>query len=292
LKADSISLVSGWRGVGKTFFGLGIADAVSKGQSFGPWECIQAVPVLYLDGEMSQSDIKQRIKELRIDSPNLYVYSDHHANLQGLPRAHLANEPWRIKMKSILIARHVKLWIVDNIASLASGLDENSKKDWDPINSWLLDLRFSGIATILLHHVNKEGGQRGTSAREDNLDISIMLKTPGDYVPEDGCRFIVHFSKARVNTKDLPLIADMEFNLTQDESGKATWTYSNVKRETKREILRLLDEGLSQADIKNILNIDKGYVSRVRKQAIKEGLLTPKNKLTQTGFLTVNEAEI
>ena len=57
---------------------------------------------------------------------------------------------------------------------------------------------------------HKDGGQRGTSAREDNLDISIMLKKPHDYTPEDGARFIVHFSKARVSTSRLNLIGDTE----------------------------------------------------------------------------------
>ena len=83
-------------------------------------------------------------------------------------------------MKSILLTRKIELWIIDNLASLASGLDENAKKDWDPINAWLLELRFAEISTIMLHHVNKDGGQRGTSAREDNLDISVLLKSPHD----------------------------------------------------------------------------------------------------------------
>ena len=107
----------------------------------------------------------------------------------------------------------IKFWVIDNLASLASGIDENVKKDWDPINQWLLELRFSGITTLMLHHTNKEGGQRGTSAREDNIDISIMLKNARDYTPEDGARFIVHFTKQRIPTKDLQLISDTEFKL-------------------------------------------------------------------------------
>jgi putative DNA primase/helicase len=141
----------------------------------------------------------------------------------------------------------------------------------------------------MLHHVNKDGGQRGTSAREDNLDASMTLKKPHDYTPEDGARFIAHFSKARVQTKLLNLIGDTEFKLILDETGNHVWVFGNVKKETKNEILRLLDEGMTQTDVKNTLGIDKGYVSRARKQAIKDDLLTPKNKLTQSGFMAVNE---
>jgi hypothetical protein len=97
------------------------------------------------------------------------------------------------------------------LASVAGGLDENSRKDWDPVNQWLLELRFAGITTIMLHHTGKGGAQRGTSAREDNLDCSIILKSPPDYSPEDGARFICHFSKARVRSADLVKIQDTQF---------------------------------------------------------------------------------
>ena len=190
-------------------------------------------------------------------------------------------------MKRILTTNKIKLWVLDNIASLASGLDENSKKDWDPVNQWLLELRFAGISTAMLHHVNKEGGQRGTSAREDNLDISMMLKAPSNYVAEDGARFIVHFSKARVNTTDLNSISDIEFHLIQNESGEHTWTWVGVKAENKRSIIKMVAEGYDQKTIVEELGITKGYVSRIKQQAIKDGHLTSKGKLTQSGFSQV-----
>ena len=206
------------------------------------------------------------------------------ANRLGLPRAHLATESWRTKMKSILTAKHVKMFVIDNVASLAPGLDENKKQDWDPINQWLLELRFAGISTLMLHHESKEGKQRGTAAREDNLDYSIRLKSPPDYVPEDGCRFIAHFANARVRTVDLTLIEDREFKLVADDAGKTTWTHQTVRAQNKFEVLKLLDEGMTQTDIAKELGISKGRVSQIRKQAIKDGLLTEKNKLTQDGF--------
>lgn len=291
LKEDSINLISGWRGSGKTWFALGIIDAVTGGNRFGPWKCKKSVPCLFLDGEMTISDDTERIENLGLDTDHeqpLFIYSDAYANSLSLPRAHLANDTWRQKMKRILITRKIKLWVVDNLASLASGLDENMKRDWDPINQWLLELRFSGISTILLHHVNKDGGQRGTSAREDNIDISLMLKTPPDYVPEDGARFIVHFSKARVKTSDLNLIGDTEFKLLHDETEGYVWTWGNVRKERKRQVLKMMDDGFDQNTIAETLGISKGRVSQLKKELIKEGFWTSKGKLTQDGFLYMN----
>jgi putative DNA primase/helicase len=291
LKEDSINLVSGFRGCGKTWFALGVIDAVTRGGSFGPWECKNPVPCLFLDGEMTVQDDRERIEILQLNSDRkspLYFYSDAYANQSGLPRAHLVNESWRQSIKRFLTTHRVKLWVLDNLASLAGGLDENSKRDWDPINSWLLELRFVGISTIMLHHVNKEGGQRGTSAREDNLDISIMLKTPHDYIPEDGARFVVHFSKHRIRTKYLNLIGDTEFKLIQDESDSYVWSYGNVKQQNKNEVLRMLDEGITYKEISQDLNISKGLITKIKKQAIKDGYISDRGKLTQDGFLHIS----
>lgn len=282
LTEQSITLMSGWRGTGKTWLALSILDAVSKGEPFGPWKPGESVPCLFLDGEMPPQDIMERTGELGVNS--VYIYSDAYANSLGLQRANLLSETWRNSMKRFLTIRSIKLWVIDNLASIAGGIDENIKKDWDPINSWLLELRFAGIATIMLHHTNKEGGQRGTSAREDNLDNSLILKRPYDYSPEDGCKFILHFTKARVRTQDLKLIPDFEFYLTQDEAGKLIWTWGNVKGQVKKEILRLTDEGVKGSDIASSVGVSKPYISRIQKEARSDGLLTSKNKLSQTGF--------
>ena len=115
-----------------------------------------------------------------------------------------------------------------------------------------------------------------------------MLKHARDYTTEDGARFIVNFTKKRIPNKYLHLISDTEFKLIQDEGQRHVWSWQNVRKETKNEILSLLDEGLSQTDIKDTIGIHKGTVSKIRKQAIKDDLLTPKNKLTQQGFIAVN----
>jgi predicted ATP-dependent serine protease len=197
LKTESINLISGWRGLGKTWFGLGIVNAVSKGEPYGPWKAEQPAPCLFLDGEMSLSDLRERVHALDCTSPQLQVYSDHLANQWGQPRAHLCSEEWRDRMTALLKNRGIRLFVLDNISSLAPGIDENLKRDWDAVNQWLLDLRFNGISTILLHHVGKGGSQRGTSAREDNLDSSLTLRHPNDYLPEQGARFVVNFSKTQ-----------------------------------------------------------------------------------------------
>jgi len=286
LKENSISLISGWRGVGKTFFALGILDAITRNVNFGQWECEAPVNCLYLDGEMTSEDMDKRIDALKLDSERekkLHVYSASYASRLGLLGANLTDKTWRDNIKAFMLEKDIRLWVADNVGSLAWGLDENVKQDWDVINQWLLELRFGGIASILLHHVGKGGLQRGTSAREDNIDASITLKAPHDYTPEDGARFNAEFTKARVSTKYLPQITETEFKLIEEDECHL-WTFGNVRQERKREIIFMLDEGIKQNEISASLGVDKAYVSRIKKAAIKDGFLTSNNKLTQSGI--------
>lgn len=291
LTEQSIGLVSAWRGVGKGWFILGVINSLITGEPFGPWTTVNTVPCLYLDGEMPVQDLMERLQTLNPSSRRtkvpFYVISDHWCISKGYKKSNLMSEEWRDEMRELLITKGVKFFVVDNIASLASGLDENSKQDWDPINSWLLDLRFIGVTTFLLHHTSKTGDQRGTSAREDNIDTSIRLIRPPGYTKEDGCKFILSFMKARVRTRYLSQITDLQFQHDEDKHGRAQWTWAGVKGESKKEILRRLNEGNSQAEVSRDLGIDKSYVSRVRKWAIEEGFLTSKNRFTQTGLLHV-----
>ena len=294
LKEQSIILLTGWRGTGKTWFSMGICNAITTGKSFGPWKTENIVPCLYLEGEMAATDIKDRILSLSNGEQKapLYVYSDGYANSQGMPRASLLDQEWRTNIERFLVAKGIKFWVVDNLSSLSPGIDENSKQPWDEVNQWLLRLRFLGISTLLVHHTNKEGGQRGTSAREDNLDISLCLQRPMDYFPQDGARFVVKFTKTRIRTEDLPKIEDTEFQLKIGLNDVLTWSYKNVRGHNKVEILKMLDQGVSQKEIVETLGIDKGYVSRIKKQAIKDGYLSTKSKLTQSGFMYISTIQI
>ncbi|MCX5888188.1 MAG: AAA family ATPase [Deltaproteobacteria bacterium] len=286
LKEASINMIVGWRGVGKTGFAMGLTSAITNGESFGPWQMATPAPCLYFDAEMTQQDTAERFTSLYQEGTQepLFILSDHYCNLLGLPGADLCDENWRAWLKDELIKRSIKLWVLDNIGAVTAGIDENSREQWSPINRWLLDLRFAGISTILLHHEGKAGAQRGTSAREDNLDISISLKRPQDYRPEDGARFICHFEKARIRQAELHLVADTEFQMQTDPEGKTVWTFANVKQENKFRVLQMLDEGISRKEIAQILGITGPRVSQIKAEAGKDGLITAAGKLTQTGF--------
>jgi hypothetical protein len=281
----SITLISGWRGVGKTFFALAIANAITKDQQVGPWKTENAATCLYVDGELPKEDMQDRAKEMQIGIKGarpIYLYSNDYFSAIGLPTANLLNSNWRNAMRRALIENEIKLLIIDNLSSLAPGYDECSKEDYDPINQWLLSLRFAGISVILLHHVNKRGDQRGTSGREDNIDNSIILKHPEGYTPSEGCEFIAHFTKNRVRSGDHHLIADLKFKYN---AGK--WHWEQGAKDTKFQVYELLNDGFSQNQIAKELKLTAGRISQIKYEAVKDGILTRSGKLTKTGWYVV-----
>jgi putative DNA primase/helicase len=293
LAEQSITMISAPRGTGKTWLGLSLTYSLTTREPLGPWTVENSGHVLYLDAESSQYDIQSRIKKIvrRFNMEKAFsIYSTALAHEIGLPSPSLMSEDWRQGMREYLLSEGYEIIILDNLASLTPGIDENIKRDWDPVNQWLLSLRFAGVSSILMHHTNKFGGQRGTSAREDNIDNSIMLTPPPRRDEGDGAKFTVQFSKCRglYGSEIEPIV----LHLTQDDDGRLIWTWSEVRVEAKKKILRMLDDGYAQKDIAEEVGVTGAYVSKVKKEAIEEGYLTKQKQLTHTGFCYLNEGEI
>jgi putative DNA primase/helicase len=287
LTEGSITLLSGWRGSGKTWLAVSILDTVTKGGSLGPWKVENPVPCLYLDAEMPIDDTQQRLQSFNNSGPRLaplYVYSEHLASERGVRRAHITSDYWRTALEEYLTEMGIKLWILDNISSCTPGLDESAKKDWDEVNQWLLKLRFKGIATIPLHHTGKKGDQRGTSGREDHITNSIIISPLPVQNTLEVCRFKMRFTKKRVSYMEADLVADTTMTLKDTNGdGCLCWQFSEPTSQKKQQIYQMLDESCEQKEICKILGVSKGYVSRIKTEGITDGYLSKNGRLTERG---------
>lgn len=271
---ESITLIAGWRGTGKTWFSLGIANAITMGYpKFGCWDIVTPVPCLYVDGEMSLFSMKQRLNLLghteKQEKAPLLIYSNALANAKEKPSTNLYNPEHREIIRAICKKEGIKVVFIDNISSMAPGEDENAKKDWDCINQWLLSLRFMGVSTIMLHHTGKSGSQRGTTGREDNVDHSILLSHPSDYIIDDGIRFRINFTKNRVDYQNLPLIKEVEFKGIKgnfEGRDRLYLNYEPVALNKTDLIKERLGQGAKVKDIAAELEVSERYIYRVKKE--------------------------
>lgn len=275
LKESSIGMVTADRGTGKTMLALSLCDTIARGTDLGPWKGGAPANCLFVDGEMVAQDIKERLSYFPGDRPaKLFVLSDHLASMKGFVGASLLNPAWCSKIKEYCRGDDVRFVVFDNLAALAGGCDENAAQEWAPIAKYFRELRFAGIAVLLLHHTNKSGTQRGTHSREDALDYSIILERPRNYHPEDGASFTLRFTKARVRQSEAHLTAPVNFKLEQDPAGGYTWAWSWVKKAKKEEIRKMLEQGdMTHQEIADAVGVGRTYVTNLKAKIDKAAKL-------------------
>lgn len=271
LAAGSSSMVFGSRGVGKTCFGLGLATALTTATPFLRWPISDPVGVLYIDGEMQLDELRTRAAQLLPEPPKAplkFLTSElvYHRTQRDLV---LTSDEVRAEIMAILDGHsEVNIVIFDNVSALFSGIDEDRKRDWEPIAAWLIKLRHRGLATLLVHHAGNSGRQRGTSGREDSLDAVINLMLPAGYNASEGCHFELRFTKSRSVKGDD--VAPLDAKLTEQE-GRLTWIWSALEESKLDQVKALLVEGVTSVkDIAEELDITKGYASKLLRKAKAE----------------------
>lgn len=273
LPEQGLAMIYAKRGVGKTFVGLNIAYALASGGAFLVWKAEKPTRVLYIDGEMPASVMQQRLAAIvevhdkeatcfEILTPDMLKY--------GMPDLSTVEGQQSIEH----LVEKADVIIVDNISTLCRKTNENEADGWLPVQEWALRLRTQGKSVIFIHHASKNGGQRGTSKREDVLDTVIVLKHPADYNPMDGAKFEIHFEKSRgFSGKDAePLLA----SLVTDQYGKQKWAVETIESSTYQQVISLYKEKLSPREIAEELDINKSTVSRHLKRAKQEGMINDK----------------
>ena len=273
LLTKSLNMLHAKRGVGKTHMGLAIAYAVATGTSYLQWKAPKVRRVVYLDGEMSSYSLQSRLKaisEATACEPNLLdnlrIFTP---DLQRGPIPDLANRAWHSQVRELI--DDAELVIVDNLSCLArSGGQENDSDSWDVMSEWALGLRREGVAVLFMHHSGKNGQQRGTSRREDILNVVINLKHPADYSSEKGAQFEVHFEKGRelYGEDSKPFLAQM---LTKE--GLQYWEVDDLEASTFDQVVAMTNLDMSMHDIAAELGVNKSTVSRHQKRAKEEGLI-------------------
>jgi|GEM_PF-1261288 len=309
LSARRIVEVFSERGVGKTFLGCMLTVALTrknymdKANDIGPWRVERPTGVLFIDGEMALHELRKRILQLAtprgkpfgVASLSVLSAEKFDSLFRGADRPlstlNITNPQWQNAIFKILDEnRRIKVLILDNISSLAPGLDENSKKDWDKIGQWLLTIRRLGVSTIFMHHAGKGGDQRGTSGREDYVDCVIKLTKPAGHKWGDPCSFNVSYGKNRI----LPKGATADFRsfnirfVEADENGNLKWETSEAKNKPEMRkaaiVAMLIDNGMSKKDIAKAAGCKPPYVTEVLNNwARAKNLLDEQGKPTREG---------
>lgn len=288
------------RGVGKTWLAMALPGAISTRSPLGLWQAGEEappadtpaasspedtpatpeedpspapapapshIPVLYVDGEMALKHSKYRARGLDLSKVH-HLHHEHLFNQSGTA-VNIGEPEDRQRLTQALIEQGYRVLILDNLSSLASGIDENKGTDYEPLANWLLDLRRRKITVIVIHHAGRNGMMRGHSKREDACSWIIELRNARQE-SDPGAKFISHFAKPSRNTGD-PL-PDLLWHFTTDKATGITDIKCELAQVSEYEefIQHVLDGVTSQKDIAEMMNKNKGTVSKWARKALQE----------------------
>jgi hypothetical protein len=165
-------------GTGKSLLALWLAAAIATGRPiFG--HTSEPRNVLYLDYEMTADDLAERLENMDY-GPDTDLTCLHYALLPSLPGLDQADGGSAVLHLARLV--NAELVVIDTFGRAVHG-DENEA---DTVRNWY---RWTGIhlkaehrAFIRVDHAGKdlERGQRGTSGKNDDVDVVWQLTRDGE----------------------------------------------------------------------------------------------------------------
>jgi putative DNA primase/helicase len=272
IPAQGLVMVYAPRGVGKTLTTLGMAYAVASGGSFLRWRAEKPRKVLYVDGEMPAIVMQERMQSFVMGAAEQPPTPEHFRLITpDRQDMDVVIPDLSTKQGQEALEEHlgdgVDLLVLDNLSSLCRSGRENEAESWEPLQTWLLELRRRGLSVVFVHHAGKGGNQRGTSKREDTLDTIISLRRPEDYDPSQGARFIIHYEKSRSFHGDEAKAFEAKMEVV---NGAAMWTTLEIEDASLELVRELLAEGKSLREVQKETGIPKSTVQRMKRR-IAEG---------------------
>jgi len=213
LPHPSVALIYGAGGDGKSMFAWTLAKHISSGEPFvvrGKHVPVQQGPVLLLNGDQPLLQLKEQLEE--VDYPL-------DSNTKVLTDWSLQRYAQFIKLMEKV---QPKLVVIDSLIGCSGGraFDEN-KSDFATPLYWLTrnnGVLFPATTILIIHHANKQGGFRGTSAIRDAVDTTLSLRKPSKEEVEKGSvpghSRIVTIEKSRFGRSGTALIMRQEDDLS------------------------------------------------------------------------------
>lgn len=177
LPSPAFGVLYGEPGCGKTFVALSMALTVANGQDWLDRKVKQA-SILYVAAE-GVLGLKTRIQAFR----SRFGLADERVRFLAIP-IEIMN-PRHIEGLLVALTQLdfiPSLIIVDTLARVALGANENDAKDMGKVVAGFDELKRQTSATVLvIHHTTKNGSsERGSSALRGAADVMICCEKQGD----------------------------------------------------------------------------------------------------------------
>ena len=271
---QDIMMLYGDSGVGKSFVALDMAFSLAAGI---PWCNGQFIPsrparVLYCVGE-GWRGFRKRIKALHSHYKNqgIPIESD---NLHVIPMVPQLFSPSETPFSAIAFMEALKydcsimpdLIIIDTMFRSILGADENSAKDATWVLSSLQQLvNLTGAAVILIHHVSRNGSERGSTSYKAAMESTIELKRDNDHFRTMICRKLKdgeEFHPQQYYLESLYNSAIVNWQGDASTSSVSSKKSSPVLDEAITKMQGSPDRWWTVAELASLLNKDSGNLTK------------------------------
>ena len=175
LPKPGVVMIHGAGGDGKSMTAWTLAKHIARGLPFsirGADVPVQQGKVLILNGDQSEVQVKQQMQDLELG------HNDPIRVVMGW------DLNWYLRFVKLVEKHQPALVVIDSITgcSRGSAFDENRKEYASPLY-WLANNNgrlFPACTILVVHHSNKAGGFRGTTALRDAVDEVWSLRKPSD----------------------------------------------------------------------------------------------------------------
>ena len=264
LLRQSLMMLSGPRGLGKSQVAMHLAQALAGGSAFFGWRTKTPARVLFFDGDMSLPMLQQRARMFRPERnpDNLVILADADFAPHNLDSINLAAVDGRRRFMEILEELRERgelpeVLIFDSISSLTWGLNEDDNTEVRAFMRWLKELRAQGFTVVYVHYAGKDKTARGASAWSEYAELVVELKPVDRSGRARGeAEFYMEFTKLR---GEHPLV-DQPFNRLWAKLSRKSgmWMFGDPKGE--RGDLHKTGDGFSALDD----DIDQEVLTAVR----------------------------
>lgn len=167
---EGVSIIASVSGEGKSLLVMDLAKCISEGT---PWlgnpsfETVQS-KVLYLNLEMSLSEIQRRGRKIGFDTENddLVLLNEDDFNLNQGPGEEDLKFKWLL---NFIYKEKIRVLIIDTFRASAGGLKEEKAEEVRKYFQKFLVLKNSGVSIIFLEHVRKPTQLEGKIPKKEQL---------------------------------------------------------------------------------------------------------------------------
>ena len=268
LPREGFVIIASPSGEKKTWVALSMAGAIANGKDFLGHDGFKTSQgqVLYIDEEMSDTELQRRVNLLGLGDTVENIYLSRKNNLNFNER-----EDEQIEELFEFVEKHdIKAIFIDTFRSVAGGLKEDKAEDIRAYLDKFRPFKNNGVVVVFLDHCRKPAPREGSIPKKEQLlgsqdklasvEALFMIKSE-----EESGDILVYPRKSR-NGKEYPPFR-IQMNEDCDDHGESTSIELIYKGKLEEKEMAL--DGAKRAVI-SILSSSKGMKRQEIITALKE----------------------